>query len=66
MPPTRALPIEQQGGQTDRFGIFQAQDLANAAADNQPVKPLTLDHHYPATTRTGGHRMTGGRSAVLG
>src|SRR5208283_4836169 len=32
--PNAALPFEQQRGQTGRFGIFEAQDPTNAAADN--------------------------------
>src|SRR5271165_1753779 len=46
--PDAALSFEQQRAQTVRFGIFEAQDPANAATDNQQVKPLTLLHNYPA------------------
>src|SRR5271165_1190479 len=46
--PDAALSFEQQRAQTGRFGIFEAQDPANAATDNQQVKPLTLLHNYPA------------------
>ena len=46
--PDAALPFKQLRGQTGRFGLFEAQDPANPAADNQQVKPLALVHNHPA------------------